>query len=116
MEELENLKKSRIFFKLKEKSEFEISVLLATYRIPKGKISTYKRIAELIGKPKSYRAVGNALHKNPLAPIIPCHRVVRSDGKIAGEKKSIEVRRSLLNKEGIPLDGLKVKLEKNIIY
>ncbi len=51
---------------LKHKTQFEIDVPVAAFRIPKGKVSTYKRVAEKIGKPKSYRAVANALHKNPL--------------------------------------------------
>ena len=51
---------------LKCKTQFERDVLVATFRIPKGKVSTYKRVAEKIGRPKAYRAVANALHKNPL--------------------------------------------------
>ncbi|MBK5132795.1 MGMT family protein, partial [Candidatus Bathyarchaeota archaeon] len=50
---------------LKHKTQFERDVLVATFRIPKGKVSTYKRVAKKIGKPKAYRAVANALHKNP---------------------------------------------------
>ena len=102
--------------RLADKTEFERDVLVTTFEIPKGKVSTYKRMAEKIGKPRAYRAVGNALHKNPLAPVVPCHRVVRSDGRIAGEKESIEARRRLLEREGIPLDGNRVKLSKDIIY
>ncbi|MEM2922421.1 MAG: MGMT family protein [Candidatus Bathyarchaeia archaeon] len=101
---------------LSEKTEFEREVLVATFEIPEGKISTYKRIAERVGHPKAYRAVGNALHKNPLAPIVPCHRVVRSDGSIAGSEKGVEARRRLLEKEGIPLEGKRVKLNKEILF
>lgn len=98
-------------------SDFEKKVLLAVFEIPKGKVSTYKRIAEKIGRPKAYRAVGNALHKNPLAPIIPCHRVVRSDGRIVGETwDEIEARKNLLKEEGVPIVGDKVKLSDEIIY
>lgn len=63
---------------------FEISVLKETAKIPKGKTRTYAQIAKAIGKPKSFRAVANALGKNPFAPLIPCHRVIRSDGKLGG--------------------------------
>jgi methylated-DNA-[protein]-cysteine S-methyltransferase len=101
---------------LSEKSEFERDVLLATFDIPKGKVSTYKRIAERVGKPRAYRAAGNALHKNPLAPIVPCHRVVRSDGVISGSKENIEARRTLLEKERIPLEGKRVKLSEEILF
>ncbi|OYT47075.1 cysteine methyltransferase [Candidatus Bathyarchaeota archaeon ex4484_231] len=99
-----------------DETPFERDVLVATFEIPKGKVSTYRRIAEKIGKPRAYRAVGNALHKNPLAPIVPCHRVVRSDGRIAGEKGSVETRRRLLIEEGIPVEGNRVKLSKKILY
>jgi len=101
---------------LRDKTEFERKVLLATFKIPKGKVSTYKRIAEKIGKPNAYRAVGNALHKNPLAPIVPCHRVVRSDGGFGGDRKGAEARMELLQKEGIPIENGKVKLSEDILF
>jgi O-6-methylguanine DNA methyltransferase len=101
---------------LSNKTEFERKVLVATFRIPHGKISTYKRIAEKIGKPKAYRAVANALHKNPLHPIVPCHRVVRSDGKFGGESKEAESRRKLVEKEGVPLRNDQVKINEKILY
>ncbi len=101
---------------LKNKTDFERSVLLKTFEIPKGKVSTYKRIAEKIGKPQAYRATANALRKNPLAPIIPCHRVVRSNGQIVGVKEAIEARRRMLEKEGVPLDGDRVKLNSKILF
>lgn len=102
---------------LAERTEFEKSVLMATLKIPKGKVSTYKRIAERVGRPRAFRAVGNALHKNPLAPLIPCHRVVRSDGRIVGEtEEEVEARRRLLVEEGVPVEGYRVKLSKEILY
>ncbi len=65
-------------------TSFQRSVLFECARIPKGETRTYSQIARAIGRPHSARAVGNALGKNPLAPTIPCHRVVRSDGKLGG--------------------------------
>ncbi len=100
---------------LSNKTEFEKAVLAATFKIPKGKVTTYKRLAEKICRPRSYRAVGNALHKNPLAPIVPCHRVVRSDGGFGGEKKGAESRRNLLEKEGIQIRNGKVKMSEKIL-
>jgi len=100
---------------LSNKTEFEREVLVATFKIPKGKVSTYKRIAKKIGRPRACRAVGNALHKNPLAPIVPCHRVVRSDGRFGGEKKGAESRRNLLEKEGIPIRNGGVKISEEIL-
>jgi len=100
---------------LKHKTQFERDVLVATFRIPEGKISTYKRIAESIGKPKAYRAVANALHKNPLWPIVPCHRVVCSDGSFGGPEKSADERRKTLIEERVPIKNGKVKLTKEIL-
>ena len=101
---------------LSNKTEFEREVLVATFKIPKGKVSTYKRIAKKISRPRAYRAVGNALHKNPLAPIVPCYRVVRSDGGFGGEKKGAESRRKLLEKEGIPIENGRVKMSEEILF
>jgi methylated-DNA-[protein]-cysteine S-methyltransferase len=101
---------------LSDKTEFERNVLVTTFKIPKGKISTYKRIAEKIGNPKAYRAVANALHKNPLHPIVPCHRVVRSDGRFGGEKKAAESRRKLVEKEGVPIENCRVKISDEILF
>ena len=101
---------------LTDKTEFEKAVLAKTFEIPKGKVSTYQRIAAKIGKPKSYRAVANALHKNPLWPAVPCQRVVKSDGTIGGTKEAVEGRRRQLEEEGIPLEGNRVKLNKEILF
>lgn len=105
-----------VIHNLYNKTKFEIEVLVATFKIPKGKISTYKRIAEKIDRPRAYRAVGNALHKNPLAPIVPCHRVVRSDGGFGGDSKGAESRRKLLEKEGISIKNSRVKISNDILY
>ena len=70
--------------KLAKLTSFQRAVLLECAKIPKGETRTYAEIARAIGKPRATRAVGNALGKNPLAPIIPCHRVVRSDGTPGG--------------------------------
>ncbi len=65
-------------------SDFERAVLEATTAIPYGKVRSYKWIAERIGRPRAMRAVGNALHKNPVPIVIPCHRVVKTDGSMGG--------------------------------
>jgi len=101
---------------LSNKNEFERKVLVVTFKIPKGKISTYKRIAEKVGRPRTYRAVANALRKNPLHPIVPCHRVVRSDGGFGGEKKRAEARRELVKKEGIPIENGRIKISEEILF
>jgi len=65
-------------------SDFCISVLTACRDIKFGEVLTYSALAKKIGRPKAARAIGNALANNPLPLIIPCHRVIRSDGKIGG--------------------------------
>jgi len=74
-------------------------------KIPYGKTITYKELAIKIGKPKSYRAVANACAKNPLLITIPCHRVIRSDGKMGGYmgEKGVERKKKLLESEGVKL-------------
>jgi len=101
---------------LSDRTQFERDVLLATFRIPRGKVSTYKRVAEKIGRPRAYRAAGNALHKNPLAPIVPCHRVVRSDGRFGGSTNAAEARMKHLQEEGVRVEKGRVKLTEDILY
>jgi methylated-DNA-[protein]-cysteine S-methyltransferase len=62
-------------------TSFQKKVLLATFDIPKGETRSYKQIAAAAGRPKAFRAVGSIMRNNPMAPIVPCHRVIRSDGK-----------------------------------
>tara|TARA_Y100000748_G_C15239338_1_gene388415 strand:+ start:72 stop:347 length:276 start_codon:yes stop_codon:yes gene_type:complete len=65
-------------------TKFQIKVWKYLKKIPKGKLKTYKQVAIGINKPKSARAVANACAKNPYAPKVPCHRVIRSDGQLGG--------------------------------
>lgn len=73
-------------------------VFAVVKRIPCGRTLTYKQVAEAIGKPMAYRAVGNVLRAN-YDPAIPCHRVVRSDGKAGGYNRGAELKKKLLKKE-----------------
>jgi methylated-DNA-[protein]-cysteine S-methyltransferase len=81
--------------------EFQRRVLMAEYRIPRGWISTYGRIAKHIGAPGAARAVGRALATNPFPILIPCHRAVRADGAVGGYQGGSAMKRSLLEMEGI---------------
>ena len=65
-------------------TKFQIKVWNYLKKIPKGEVRTYLQVAKAIGKPKAQRAVANAIGKNPYAPKIPCHRVIRSDGGLGG--------------------------------
>ena len=71
--------------------------------IRKGTVKTYKQVAIAINRPKSARAVANAVGKNPFAPKIPCHRVIRSDGSLGGYsgKGGVKTKKLLLKKEGV---------------
>ena len=81
---------------------FQKKVWRELLQIPKGKTITYKELAKKVGIPKAIRAVANAVGANPLAPTIPCHRVVRSDGSLGGYsgRGGIKTKLKLLKKEG----------------
>ena len=81
-------------------TEFQIKVWKEISKIPQGKTKSYKEIAIAIGRPKSSRAVANACGKNPYPVVIPCHRVIRSNGEIGGYSTGgSKVKRILLSKE-----------------
>ena len=97
--------------------DFNSKVFRLVKRIPKGKVTTYKEIAKKLGT-KAYRQVGQALSKNPNAPKVPCHRVVCSDGSLAGYKGKLNSKKkiSLLKKEGIKIENGKIKDFDKIIF
>ena len=84
-------------------TEFQLLVWTSISKIKKGETKTYLEVARLIGKPKSVRAVANACGKNPYPPLIPCHRVIRIDGKMGGYSGpgGITTKRRLLEQEEI---------------
>ena len=86
-------------------TKFQLKIWNYLKKIPRGKVKTYSEVAKAIGKPLAVRAVANAIGKNPLAPQIPCHRVIRSDGSLGGYsgKGGLKTKRLLLKKEGITL-------------
>ena len=91
-------------------------------KVPKGKVTTYKILAEAAGT-KAYRAVGQAMRCNPYAPIVPCHRVVASDGTIGGfqgskNPKSKEVKRKIgmLRKEGLEIRNKRIADFEKVLF
>jgi methylated-DNA-[protein]-cysteine S-methyltransferase len=84
-------------------TEFQKSVWRELLKIPHGETITYAELARRIGRPRAVRAVANAVGKNPRAPEIPCHRVVRSDGTLGGYsgRGGIATKKKLLAAEGI---------------
>ena len=90
---------------------FRTKVYEACKTIPSGSVATYKTLAEAIGSPKAFRAVGSALRHNPFAPVVPCHRVVASDRTLHGFSGSTDPngtqllkKRAMLVEEGVSFD------------
>ena len=81
-------------------TRFEEHVYAVVRRIPKGRTRSYRWVAERLGNPGLARAVGNALNRNPYAPRVPCHRVVKSDGSLGGFAKGPAAKAALLKREG----------------
>ena len=91
-------------FDLRSVSAFARDVLLATATIPRGEVRPYGWVSARIGKREAVRAVGSALGRNPVPLLIPCHRVVRSDGKIGDYTFGPDMKRALLQLEGVDPD------------
>lgn len=94
---------------------FNDQVYELTRLIPKGKVTTYGEIAKKLGNKNYARAVGNALHNNPYPIVVPCHRVVNSQGNLAknfGSHGKIKTQEKLLKSEGIEIINYKVDLER----
>ncbi len=84
-------------------------------KVPKGKITTYKILAEKL-ETKAYRAVGNAMNKNPYAPRVPCHRVVKSDGEVGGFESGTKKKIEMLKREGIKIKNNKIENFEECVY
>ena len=94
-------------FDLRSVTEFERAVLLKAREIPRGEVRTYGWIAAQIGRPAAVRAVGTALRKNPVPVLIPCHRVVRSDGAVGDYALGgSQAKRAILAAEGLHADQI----------
>jgi len=97
-----------VFYEL-EVNPFARKVLTETASIPYGEVRSYREVAESIGRPLAFRATGSALARNPLPILIPCHRVVKSDGMLGGFGGGIDLKKKLLNLEGIGVEKKRVK-------
>ncbi len=80
-------------------TDFQIQVWKKLMSIPSGAVKTYKELAKAIGKPNAVRAVGAACGKNDIAYLVPCHRVIGSNGKLTGYKWGLPLKKALLQKE-----------------
>ncbi|MBT3355823.1 MGMT family protein [bacterium] len=95
-------------------SDFEKRVYLALLKVPKGQVVTYGALAKLAGFPGAARAVGSAMNKNPFAPSVACHRVVRSDGSVGEFAYGTKRKIAMLRKEGVRIEKERITDFKEI--
>lgn len=100
----ENIKFSLNLLDLSRCTKFQLSVLRAQHAIPRGAVSTYGLVAKHVGMPGGCRAVGNVMAANPFPVIIPCHRTILSDHRLGGFQSGAEMKRTMLENEGIIFD------------
>jgi len=81
-------------------TEFQLACWRALLAIPYGEMRSYAEIARAVGRPQGFRAVGMANNRNPVAIVVPCHRVIASDGTLCGYGGGLEIKRKLLELEG----------------
>lgn len=93
-------------------TSFEEKVYRIVRGVPRGRVATYKAVARAVGRPRAYRAVGNALNRNPYAPAVPCHRVVRADGHVGGFAHGTRAKIRMMKREGIEVKNGKIDLKK----
>ena len=96
-------------------TDFQRRVLIAEYNIPRGRVSTYGRIAAHLGHPRASRAVGRVLATHPFPIVIPCHRAVQSDGRLGGYQGGHDMKRILLEMEGVRI-STHGKVETDVFY
>ena len=97
-------------------SEFQQGVLRAEAQVPRSCVTTYGRIAHQLGIPGGARAVGGALARNPFPLIVPCHRAVRADGQLGGFQGGTEMKRALLELEGVEFSAAGGVLMRRVHY
>lgn len=103
-------------FDLRGLSDFERATLEKATEIPRGEIRPYAWIAREIGRPGATRAVGSALGRNPIPLLIPCHRIVRSDGRVGDYVFGTTDKETILRAEGVALDALAAEARSHIRY
>ena len=102
-----------IKFDLREGTSFQQSVWKTLLQIPFGQVRSYQWVAERIGNPHAVRAVGQANRNNPIPILVPCHRVIKSDGSIGGYSGGIKKKKKLLEIEHFDLsEKVKVRMKK----
>jgi len=84
-------------------TEFQLKCWRALLDIPYGETRSYRDLAQAIGQPKAFRAVGMSNNRNPVAIVVPCHRVIAADGSLCGYGGGLDIKRKLLELEGAQL-------------
>ena len=97
-------------------TDFELKVLEKLKKVSVGRVTTYSELARAVNCPKASRAVGNAIHKNPWAPKVPCHRAVKSNGQVGGYAKGVRKKIETLEKEGIVIKREKIIDFEKILF
>ncbi|MGI0040365.1 MAG: methylated-DNA--[protein]-cysteine S-methyltransferase [Nitrosopumilaceae archaeon] len=96
--------------------KLEEKVYKKLLEVPKGKVTTYRELAKAIGLKNGQRVIGRIMNKNPYPVIIPCHRVIKSDGKVGGYAWGEKVKAKMLSNEGIKIKNGKILDVKKAIY
>jgi len=97
-------------------TDFQYQCYEALKKVPRGMVISYAGLAEMIGRPRAHRAVGSAMNKNPFAPEVPCHRVVKSNGNLGGFADDISVKIKRLHEEGVLVSGNKVVDFEKVLF
>src|SRR3989344_3571643 len=100
---------------IRKPNSFNYKIYNLLKKVPKGKVTTYKILAEAAGT-KAYRTVGQAMRCNPYAPIVPCHRVVDSKGHLHGFASGLKKKAELLRKEGIEIKNKRVANFEKVLF
>ena len=97
-------------------TKFQSLCYKALVKVPRGKVTTYSGLAAMIGRPKAHRAVGTAMNKNPFAPEVPCHRVVKSNGDLGGFGGGSKLKIKRLQEEGVKVHNNKIVNFQSTLY
>ena len=95
---------------------FQSQCYEALKKIPPGKVISYGGLARMIGRPLAHRAVGSAMNKNPFAPKVPCHRVVKSNGDLGGFADDIHLKIKRLHEEGVEVKNNRIVNFQSVLF
>lgn len=115
-EQLQGIRGHRLRYDLRGLMEFERAVLLKALEIPRGEVRSYAWVAREIGHPAAVRAVGSALGNNPVPLLIPCHRVIKSDGYLGNYGLGSDTKRAVLEMEGLAVEDLEGLARHGVRY